>query len=68
MHEVDIPLYWTEHQLYTRLYPSYIYNETLLYIDKVNRFYNFTRNIDIIYNFFNKDDGENVLNENTYKW
>ncbi len=65
-HELDVPLLWSQEELYQRLYPSLLYNNTLEYIDRTRRTYQAIKNISVIHEYFS--DYSNVLTESNYFW
>lgn len=64
--ELYVPLLWSQEELYERLYPSLLYNNTLEYIDRTRRTFQAIKNISVIHDYFS--DYSNVLSESNYFW
>ena len=62
--EMDIPLFWTNEEIESRLGPSHLKDEVLNYNERVKRFYEMISSIPQV-------DGlkyNNILNYETYRW
>ncbi len=64
--ELDVPLLWSQEELYQRLFPSVLFNNTLEYVERTRRTFQAINNISVIREYFT--EYSDVLTESNYFW